>query len=452
MKAEEPTEETFVAAHTRKKKKTLDEKLADIPVEEVVLDIPESERFCKKCGQPLHLIGKKFVRREMIIIPETIKILEYYTCTYACDSCEKNTGYATIVSTKAPPPVMKHSLASPSTVADVMTKKYADGLPLARQEKIWARQGVELSRATLANWVIQTTKSWLKPLYQHMKQQLRKETLIHADETVVQVLKEPDKPATSESRMWVYASGEISKTPVRIFEYQPDRKGERAKNFLHGFSGFLVTDGYAGYNKVQNVTHCGCWAHAKRKWRDAMPQGATVKTSKAAVGYQYCNKLFAKERTCANMIPERKQEYRQNVILPLLEEYFCWLNTLNPEQGSKLCEAVRYSLYQKTALMAFVNHSEVPISNNLAENAIRPFTLGRKNWLFCDSVKGAEASAVVYSTVETAKANGLDPCHYLMYVLTLMPYLGKSPSHDELENLMPWATDIQNEYAHRTEV
>ena len=451
-KAEEPTEETFtVAAHTRKKKKTLDEKIADIPVEEVVLDLPESQRFCSKCGSPLRMIGRKFVRREMIMIPQTVKILEYYTCTYACECCEKDTGFATIVSTKAPPPLMKHSLASPSTVADVMTKKYVDGLPLARQEKIWARQGVDLSRSTLANWVIQTTKIWLKPLYQHMKQQIRRETLIHADETVVQVLKEPDKLATSESRMWVYASGEASRTPVRIFEYQPDRKGERAKNFLHGFTGFLVTDGYAGYNKVENVTRCGCWAHTKRKWREAMPQGATVKTCKAAVGYQYCNKLFALEKKCKDMKAQYKQEFRQNQVLPILEEYFCWLNTLNPEQGSKLYEAVTYSLNQKTALMAFVDHSEVPISNNLAENAIRPFTLGRKNWLFCDSVKGAEASAVAYTMVETAKANGLDPYDYLLYVLSMMPYLGKSPAQDRLESLMPWAPEIQEKYIRDTE-
>ena len=446
-KAAEPTEETFtVAAHTRKKKKTLDEKLADLPVEEILLELPEDQRICSKCGGTLRMIGKKFVRREMIMIPQSVRILEYYTCTYACDRCEKETGNATIFSTQAPPPLMKHSLASPSTVADVMTKKYVDGLPLARQEKIWARQGVELSRATLANWVIQTEKKWLKPLWNHMKQQIRDESVIHADETVVQVLKEPDKPATSESRMWIYASGEYSRKPVRIFEYQPDRKGDRAKAFLRGFSGCLVTDGYAGYNYVENVIHCGCWSHMQRKWREAMPDGATVETSKAAVGYQYCNKLFARERICKknNPTPKGRREYRQNVILPILEEYFCWLETVHPEKGSKLYDAVTYARNQKDALMAFADHGDVPISNNLAENAIRPFTVGRKNWLFCDSVKGAEASAVVYTLVETAKANGLDPYEYLLLVLTMLPYLGKNPSHEELEKLMPWHPAVKN--------
>ena len=227
-KAEEPTEETFtVKAHARKKKRTIDELTKNLPVEEIILELPESRLSCSKCGGTFRLIGKKLVRRELIIIPQEEKVLEYYSCTYFCDKCEKDTGYAHILTTQAPPALMKHSLASPSTVADVMTKKYVDGLPLARQEKIWARQGVELSRATLANWVIQCTQTWLKPLYRHMKQTLLEDTVIHADETTVQVLKEDGKTATSESRMWVYASWEGSTRPIRIFEYQPDRSGQR---------------------------------------------------------------------------------------------------------------------------------------------------------------------------------------------------------------------------------
>ena len=446
-KAEEPTEETLtVKAHARKKKRTIDELAKNLPIEEIVIDLPESRLVCDKCGGTFKLIGKKLVRRELIIIPQSEKILEYYSCTYACDKCEKDTGFAHIITTKTPPPLMKHSLASPSTVADVMTKKYVDGVPLARQEKIWARQGVELSRATLANWVIQCTQSWLKPLYKHMKQQLLAQSVIHADETVVQVLKEDNKPATSESRMWLYASGEYSKQHIRIFEYQPDRSGKRPESFLRGFTGCLVTDGYAGYNQVAKVTHCGCWTHMKRKWREAMPDGATVKTSKAAVGFQYCNKLFSLEKKCAALNNKLRKEYRQNFILPVLEEYFCWVNTLDPEKGGKLAEAATYARNQKTALCAFVQHGNVPISNNLAENAIRPFAVGRKNWLFCDAVKGAEASAIVYSLVESAKANGIEPFAYLQHVLVQLPYFGKSHSHEELESLMPWTPYIQQNF------
>ena len=189
-KAAEPTEETFtVKAHTRKKKKTIDEMAKNLPVEEVLLKLPESQLVCDKCGGTFKPIGKKFVRREMLVIPRQVKILEYYTVTYACDRCEKDTGFAHIKSVQAPAPLMKHSLVSASSVADIMTKKYVDGLPLARQEKIWAREGIELSRATMANWVIQCTQTWLKPLYKHMKQQLLNQSVIHADETVVQGLK-----------------------------------------------------------------------------------------------------------------------------------------------------------------------------------------------------------------------------------------------------------------------
>ena len=447
-KAEEPTSDTvLIAAHERKKKRSQAEMLNQLPEEEVLLEIPEEQLVCGKCGGKMKPIGKKFLRHEMQIIPKQIKLLAYYAVTYACDSCEKDTGFAHITSVKPPVPLMKHSLASPSTVAYIMTQKYVDGLPLARQEKIWAREGISLSRATMANWVIQCSQSWLKPLYKHMKQELLTHSVIHADETVVQVLKEEGKPATSESRMWLYASAALLRHQVRIFEYQPDRSGKRPESFLRGFAGCLVTDGYAGYNQVQNVTHCGCWAHARRKWREAMPEGATVKTSKAAVGFQYCNKLFAEERKCAPYQPKYRQEYRQNRELPLLEEYYAWLNTVHPEKGSKLEEAVRYSLNQKQRLMAYLDHGEVPISNNLAENAIRPFTLGRKNWLFCDTPKGAEASAIVYSLVESAKANGVEPFAYLQHVLVQLPYLGKTHSHEELETLMPWAPYIQQNFA-----
>lgn len=198
-KAEEPKPETiFVEAHERKKKRGQAEMLKHLPGEEVLLEIPEDQRLCSKCGGKMKPIGKKFLRHEMQIIPKQIKLLAYYAVTYACDSCEKDTGFAHIISVNPPVPLMKHSLASPSTVAYIMTQKYVDGLPLARQEKIWAREGVSLSRATMTNWVIQCSEVWLKPLYRHMKQELLTHCFIHADETVVQVLKEDGKPATSD--------------------------------------------------------------------------------------------------------------------------------------------------------------------------------------------------------------------------------------------------------------
>lgn len=444
FKAAEPTEETLIIEeHQRKKKRTIDELTAKLPVEEIILDLPESEAVCNVCGKQLKLMGKKFIRQLLRMIPRQVSLLKYYTCTYVCPSCEGENGESYITTTVAPPPLMKHSLASPSTVADVMVQKYVDGLPLARQEKIWKRQGIELSRATLANWVIQCAQRWLKPLYRHMKNTLLESPVIYADETVVQVLKEDGKPATSESRMWIYGSESRGGRNIRCFEYQPDRKGLHAERFLKQFSGCLVTDGYAGYNKVEEVTRCGCWAHMRRKWRDAMPKGATMENSKAAVGYNFCNKLFAVEKKYTDKISEIRKANRQVLAEPLLDEYFLWVKSINPTSGSKLAEAVTYAKNQEAYLREFLNHGEVEISNNFAENAIRPFAIGRKNWLFCDTVKGAQSSAIVYTMVETAKANGLEPYNYLLQVLNQMPYCDKSPSAKQLEDLMPWKLTLK---------
>ena len=381
-KAPEPTEETIlVPAHTRKPKRTMDELAAGLSVKEILITLPEEELICDVCGSKMAMIGKKLVSRRLEVIPRQCSLLEYYAVTYACKPCEEKTGYAHLVTTVTPPFLLKHSLASASTVADIMVWKYVDGLPLARQEKIWAREGVALSRATMANWVIRTAQTWLKPLYRTLKKELLGSSTIYADETVVQVLKEDGKAAVSESRMWVYAGSERSGQSVRYFEYQPNRSGKHAAAFLKGFHGCLVTDGYAGYNQVEAE--------------------------------------------------------------PLLEAYWWWVNTLEPTLGSKLAEAVTYARNQKEYLNSFLEHGEVDISNNYAENAIRPFTVGRKNWLFCDTPKGADASAIVYTVIETAKANGLEPYRYLKLLLTELPYLGKTPSQEDLMQFLPWSKTMQ---------
>lgn len=438
----ESEEKTIIPSYARKKKRTLDELTAELPVEKVYLDIPEEDRFCSTCGSPLTLIGEKMVRREIEVIPRSVRIIEYRMRSYACKACENETGFANISSPDVPTPLLKHSPASPSAVADIMTKKYVDGLPLARQEKIWQRDGIDLTRATMANWVIQCAQRWLNPLYEHMRKQLLTETVIHADETVVQVHREEGKSNTSESRMWVYASGKRSEKPIRYFEYQPDRSGEHPAKLLEGFTGYLITDGYVAYDKVLGAVRCGCWAHMRRKWRDAMPKGATTANSKAAVGYEFCSRIFVLERKLAqeeeSFDPPRRLSARKNKIAPVLDQYWSFVDGLNPVAGSKLDEAVIYAENQRDYLNAFMRHGEVEISNNLAENAIRPFVVGRKAWLFCDTPKGADASAIVYTLVETAKANGLEPSRYLELVLDRMRYLGDSPSEDALEKLMPW--------------
>ena len=239
--AEEPTVQTIIAAHARKPKRTKEELAKTILVVEIVCDLDEDKRSCNICNADLRYLGKEHVRDEIEIIPAQVRLLRYIRFNYVCKECEKETGDANIFKSTVPKPVMKRSLASPSAVAYVMYQKYANGMPLYRQEKDWANQGVTLSRATLANWIIRPSFEWLEPLYKVIKEKLILEPVIHADETVVQVLKEPEKKASTDSRMWVYTSGR-SPTPAVLFEYQPTRSGQHARRFLEGFTGYLQTD------------------------------------------------------------------------------------------------------------------------------------------------------------------------------------------------------------------
>ncbi|MBU7008864.1 transposase [Peptococcaceae bacterium DYL19] len=374
-KAPEPTK-VSVSEHSRKPRRTKEELAADVPVVEMVCELNQEQLECQKCGANMRVLGKEAVREELEIIPAHVRLLRYIRYSYVCESCEKETGEATIVKAPTPAPVIKRSLASASTVAHVMYQKYVNGMPLYRQEKDWANQGIVLSRATLANWIIRSANDWLMPLWETMKAYLLKQAVIHADETVIQVLKEEGKKPSSESRMWLYCSGNIATKPVVLYEYQPTRSGEHARRFLAGFRGYLQTDGYSGYNKVPDVTRCGCWAHLRRKFQEAMPKGVAV-GSTAAIGFEYCNKLFAIEKDLEQLTPEERKIQRQERSKPVLEAYWSWVDTVNVLKGSKLAEAITYSVNQRMSLGTFLEDGQIALSNNRAENAIRPFVIGR---------------------------------------------------------------------------
>ena len=431
-----------VSGHVRKNKRTKEELASNVPVTEILCELDEKKRVCGECGGKMRILGKEIVREELEFIPAQTRLLRYVRENYVCASCEKETGKATIIKAPVPAPVIKKSLASPSSVAYTMYQKYVNAMPLYRQEKDWENQGIALSRATLANWIIRTAADWLEPLWEKMKSYLLKEPVVHADETVIQVLKEQGKKPSSESRMWVYCSGNTGNPPIIIYEYQPTRSGEHARRFLQGFSGYLQTDGYSGYDKVQNVTRCGCWAHLKRKYQEALPRSGDIRGSTAAIGFEYCNQLFAIEKDLSKITPEKRKLKRQEQSKPIFEAYLSWLETVNPLQGSKLAEAITYSLNQKASLGVFLEDGRIELSNNRAENAIRPFVVGRKSWLFADTTKGARASAVVYSIVETAKANKLNIFKYLVHIFRTMPALDFKNCPWLLENLMPWSENL----------
>ena len=430
-----------VAEHERKAKRTMAEFAANLRVEEEIVDLPEEEKFNAN-GEPLKCIGKVEVRSELIREPERVYIRKYFALSYADPSVEARTGEGVFKQAKAPTPLIPHSYASASSVTDVYIKKYADALPLYRQEQIWKRLGVDLNRGTLANWVITTSDMYLKNIWKKMKEHLLKLPVIHADETMLQVNKEPGRTPQQESRIWAYSSSKRAKYQIRLFQYEMSRKGACATNFLEGFTGILQTDGYSGYGVIGEIIRAGCWAHMRRKWLEAMPKGATAENSKAAKGYEFCGRIFDVERMLEDLPDAERAVKRQELIKPIIDEYYEWIDTIFKPSG-KLKDAVTYAVNQKEYLCTFLYHGEVEASNNQVENAQRGVVVGRKNWLFCDTPKGAEASVIAYSILETAKTNGLNPEKYLMHIFTVLPdRFAKDPNAD-IEDLLPWNETIK---------
>jgi len=444
--APEPKPETLVDSYKRKSKRTKEELIKDLPVIEIHCELPEEELLCSKCGDEMRTLGKESIREELEIIPAQIRVLRYIRHSYVCKSCEKETGEATIKKAPAPAPVIRKSMASASTIAHVMYQKYVNGMPLARQEKDWSYQGVILNRATLANWVIRAATIWFAPLWNLMKTYLLQRAVILCDETVIQVLKEEGKKPSSESRMWVYASSNSGEPQIILFEYQPTRSGEHARRFLEGFNGYLQTDGYKGYDKVPDVIRAGCWSHLRRRYEEAMPKNEKDREgSFAVIGFDYCNKLFDIERELKDLPAEERLVERKKQSLPILEAYLEWLGTVHALEGSPLAEAVNYSRNQQPALNRFLEDGRIELSTNRVENAIRPFVVGRGNWLFADTVRGAQSSAIVYSIVESAKANNLNVYQYLVYLLSLMPMLDFKNDPSQLDKLLPWSDSLPSQ-------
>ena len=440
--SQNPEKEICVSGHSRKKKRTLEELCATLPVEERIVDLPDNEKVNPN-GHALTCIGQEYIRTELVLERAKAKVVKHYRKVYADRQLEQETGYSEVFKPVMPPPLLAHSYASASVVTDVLMKKYVDAMPLYRQEQMWKRMGVELKRGTMANWVIQVADLYLRPFWKRIRSELLTQSTIHADETVIQVLKEKGKPATSESRMWVYSSAKRADIQLRCFEYRESRSGKWAKTFLEGFSGVLITDGYSGYNKVQEAERAGCWAHMRRKWLEAMPEGADAKTCKAAEGYEFCNRLFELERQFEGRTAEERLIQRKEKSGPILEAYWTWLNTI-PRPTGKLKDAVTYAQNQKAHLSAFLEHGEIEISNNQVENAIRPFVVGRKGWLFADTPQGAEASAIIYSLMETAKANSLRLDDYLLHLLSVFPERVAQRKDFEMDDLLPWSGEMKS--------
>lgn len=321
----EPTLETVT--YQRKKKNGRKEQLPDnLPVETIEYRLSPEEQSCPQCGEPLHEMSKE-VRQELKIIPAQVTVVEHVRYVYSCRNCEKNEITTPVITAPMPNPVIKGSLASPSFISYIMTRKYVEAMPLYRQEQQFARSGIILSRQTFSNWMIKSSNDWLKPIYDRMHSILVQKEVLHADETVLEVLNEPGRPAQTNSYMWMYrTSGD--EVPIVLYEYKVSRSGDYPKIFLKDFNGFLHVDGYAGYHKVENVILVGCWVHARRKFTDtlkALPKDTPVSTTAASQGLEYCNQLFTIEHELDDLSYEKRYQQRLLRSKTVVDDFFAWL-------------------------------------------------------------------------------------------------------------------------------
>lgn len=427
-----------VKSHYRKKRTKKDRLPEDLPVEIVEYRLNEDDQDCPNCGEKLHEMGKEIVREELKIIPAQAVIVQHIRYTYSCRNCEKTGTEVPVIKAPVKNAVIKGGFASPEAVAYIMTQKYLMDIPLYRQENDFKRRDIQLSRQTMANWIMKSSEIWLKPVYDVLHEKLISCTTAHADETTVQVLKEPGKKPQSKSYMWLYRSGQYEKEQIALYDYRSGRNAKYAQEFLEGFSGYLHCDGYQAYKKLENVTLVQCLAHSRRKFDEALTclKEEERKDSKAAIGLAYCNKLFKIEEKISELTPEEKYIKRQELSKPVLDDFFTWLNSFTPASQSHLGKAVAYTLNQWANLQNYLLDGRLNISNNSAEHLAKSFALCRKNFLFSNTPRGAEASATVMSIIETSKLNKIDAFKYLTYIFETAPQLDMTKKED-IEKLLP---------------
>jgi transposase len=402
-----------------------------LPRVEVMHDVPEAERTCA-CGTPMVVIGEA-VSEQLDIVPMQVRVLRHIRKRYGCPK-----GEHAPVTAPAPAQVLPKSNASNDLLAMLLTTKYVDGLPLARFEYVLARAGVIVPRQTLARWAIGVAQA-LQPVANLMRDTLLEADIMHMDETPVQVLKEPGRAPSRKSQMWVQRGGPPGK-PIVLFDYDPSRSQDVPLRLLAGWKGYLMADGLESYGAItfqDGVTRLGCWVHARRRFVDATKLMKTGQTGHAHQALEFIAKLYAIEKSCRDKSVAERFDARQTQSKAVLGAFRSWLDKVKPDvvPSGALGQALGYLDNQWKRLVRYLERGDLPIDNNPAENAIRPFVIGRKAWLFSDTPAGAHASALVYSLVETAKANGFEPFLWLRTVLRELP---AATTVEHFEALLPW--------------
>jgi len=443
-KIPEPTVEEI----TYKRKKQVGKREADLkklPVEVIEYRLTDEELICDQCGNILHEMTTE-IRQELKIIPAKVVVVKHIKYVYSCRDCEQNEIKTPVITAPMPKSILPGSLVSPSLMAYIMVQKYVNAMPLYRQEQMFGRLDIEISRQNMANWMMHGGNDWLKILYDRLHVNLLKNDILHADETRLQVLNEPGRSAQSDSYMWLYRTGVDNETQIVLYEYQTTRAGKYPRKFLENFKGYLHVDGYAGYHGIPNVKLVGCWAHARRYFTDtlkSMPDKKSKAALEATKGLNFCNQLFSIEHATSVLTGEERFEARLEKSKPLLEAFSSWLNIQSKRvlPKSALGKAITYCRNQWTNLETFLLDGRLELTNNRAERSIKPFVIGRKNWLFSNSQRGARASAIIYSIIETAEENDLKPYEYLTYLFEQLPNTDITDVNS-LDKLLPWSATI----------
>lgn len=446
-------EEVTVTAHKRKKHAgKREEDLKDLPHAEPVISTLTEEELLEQLG-PGYRQLKDEVYQRLEFHPSSFEVKEYHICVYVSADGKK------FAKAKRPQAdLFRNSIATPSLLAGILNYKYVNALPIHRLAQDFKRSEVNISPQVMCNWVIKSSEIYFSLVYDWMKDVLLKQTVVQADETTLKVNRDGRK-AGSSSYMWVYITGEHDDSGKKIvlYDYCRTRSTEHLREFLSSYKGILVSDGYQSYHtfsEEQSLTSAGCWTHCRRRFVNAIKaakKDLPEEALKNSIAYQALARISAiykldgswKERTS-----EYRMEHRQRILKPLVDEYFDWvkeqIKTCNVLPKSETGEGLSYSINQEKYLRAFLDNGDIPIDNSACERAIRPFCVGRKNWNVIDTVEGAQASAIVYSIAETAKANNLKPYQYFEYLLTELPerISRKKDSTFSLDDLMPWSPKL----------
>lgn len=450
----EPSKEDIIPSDNKSNKKSSKKKnIKSLPVYEEIFELSEEEKVCDKCGSPLHEI-KEEVHVEIEVIPAKVQAHKYVSKIYACRNCEKNGTSNIIKAPGCPAPMIPKSVCSPSLAADFLSQKYEKAVPFYRQEQAYKNRLIPITRNNMCNWTIKIANDYFKPIFNLMRDELYKEHVIHCDETYVEVLREPDRPAYRKSYVWVTTSAKYLDKKIALYNYTESRSQTDARKVLKGYSGYIMCDGYGVYDAItkkgknneepMNVKPVACLVHIRRKFVEALklikPNERSDTSAQTAINK--IAEIFRIDNKLNDFSIEDRHIERQSTLKRALLDFFEWVKSEYDVAlpKSKYGQAVSYALEQKDKVMRVLEDGRLELENNMAERAVKPFVIGRKNWMFSNTPAGAEASCIIYSIVESAKLNDLIPYEYLKYLLETMSDLRLTD--DNIKKLLPWSEEI----------